>query len=80
MKTHVARVVAKLGRRDRVQAVVHAYEKRAGVRRGVSGRAGQPASASGARSAASAAGGCRDRTTSEALAPVASIDFFTVEP
>ena len=39
-----------------------------------------PARDWGARSPASPAGGCSRPTTSEALAPVASIDFFTVAP
>ena len=42
--------------------------------------AGQPASDVGARSAASSGGGCNWATTSGALAPVESIDFFTCAP
>ena len=41
---------------------------------------GQPARAVGARSPASVAGACNWRSTSTALAPVASIDFLTVAP
>ena len=40
----------------------------------------QPARDVGARSAASSGGGCSWATTSGALAPVESIDFFTVAP
>ena len=34
MKTHVGRILAKLGARDRVQAVVTAYEAGSGPPRG----------------------------------------------
>jgi hypothetical protein len=41
---------------------------------------GQPARDDGMRSPASPGGGCSLATTSGALLPVASIDFFTVAP
>ena len=35
VKTHVARILAKLGRRDRTQAVIAAYESGLGAPRGL---------------------------------------------
>jgi hypothetical protein len=67
--------------------VVHPHDQlRAGKRTRVrwlrerTSGGGQPARADGMRSPASPGGGCSWATTSGALLPVASIDFFTVAP